>query len=164
LQLVFARESRCVLVLFAFCLVAVRFFFTAGRLTLDGDATHHIMQSWIGLEGFKAGVMPVWTPVLSVGTVFVQFYGFVFAYLSGFLAWVIGDVETALKILLGVVHAASGVTCYLYTRALTGNRSAGFVAGVAYVLSFWHVHLVMIMGRFTVSLVFLLFLFTFWSN
>lgn len=152
---VFEKESRSRCCLLAFSLIAVRFYFSYGRLGIDGDAAHHVFHTWIAAESLRSGVWTVWTPILSVGTMFVQFYGWTFAYLSGLFAWAIG-VETGLKLLLGLLHAISGLTCYLYVRSLTGSRSAGFLAGLTYVMTFWHIQLVMIMGRLPVALVFAL--------
>jgi hypothetical protein len=66
------------------------------------------------------------------------------------------DLPLAIKLVMGVSHAASGVTCYLFVRTLTRSRASGFVAGLAYVLTFWHTQLVMIMGRYPVGIFFAL--------
>ncbi len=56
------------------------------------------------------------------------------------------------KLVLGAAHALSGLGAYLFVRRLTGSRQAGFAAGLAYVLGFWHTQQVLIMGRLPLSL------------
>ena len=45
----------------------------------------------------------------------------------------------------------SGIGMYLFVRTLCDSRRAGFMAGIAYVLSVWHIQQVLIMGRLPLS-------------
>ncbi len=106
LRRLFARETTALLTTLAFSLVAVRYYFSTGRLTWGADASHHALHTWVASEAIGSVTLPVWTPVLSVGSYFVQFHGFTFAYLSGAIAFLMGDLETGLKLSLGLIHAA----------------------------------------------------------
>ena len=163
LHLVLAHDTSALLFTFGCCLVSVRYYFAPGRLTWGADASHHAVHTWIASEGIRSGTLPIWTPLLSVGSYFVQYYGFLFAYLSGAATAWFGDLDLGLKLTLGIVHAASGAAAFLYVRTLTGNRAAGFVAALAYVTTFWHTQLVLVMGRFTAGLVFALLPIPFYS-
>ncbi len=62
------------------------------------------------------------------------------------------DLNFTLKLVLGASHALSSVGVYCLVRILCRSRAAGFVGGLAYVLSFWHTQQVLIMGRLPLSL------------
>jgi hypothetical protein len=138
------------------CLVGVRYYFSIGRMTWGGDGSFHTLYAWITSEAFATWTFPIWTPLVSAGTPFLQFYGFTFFYLTGLLNQLVGDLELSIKLVLGIAHAASGLTCYLYMEKATRSRPAGFVAALCYVLSFWHLQQVLIMGRLPVSLIYVL--------
>jgi hypothetical protein len=154
LNLLFSRGSTAILTTLVFSLVAVRYYFSSGSMTWGGDGAIHALYSWIATEGFAAGTVPIWTPLVSADTPYLQYYGFTFFYLIGLLDLLIDDLETTLKVTLGLAHVASGLTAYLYVRTISGDRLTGFFAAACYVLSFWHLQQVLIMGRFPLSLVY----------
>ena len=98
------------------------------------------------------GELPIWTNYLGTGTPYLQFYGFLFFYLTGLVDQLWNDIFASLKAVMAVLHVASGLAMYLLARTVTRSRSAGFIAGLAYVLSFWHTQQIIIMGRFPLSL------------
>ena len=150
------RSERSTIVFTALVLcVSVRYYFSSGDLTWGGDAAYHTLYAWIAAEGFKAGTIPVWTPLVSAGTPFLQFYGFTFFYAIGLLDLLVDHLDTTIKIALGLAHTASGLAVYLLTRIAFRSRLAGFVAALAYTLSFWHLQQVLVMGRYPISLIYL---------
>jgi hypothetical protein len=153
---VFSRDLYALLFTAASCIGVCRYYFAPGRLSWGADASHHAVYTWIASEALQSGVLPVWTPFLSVGTYFVQYYGFLFAYLSGMASVIVGDLDNGIKYSLGVFHVVSGITAYLYVSKLTRSRSAGYISALAYVSIFWHTQLILILGRYSASLVFAL--------
>jgi len=153
---IFESEGSTILLTTVTSLVAVRYYFSPGKLTWAADAGYHAYYVWIASEGIAQGIVPILTPLVSAGSPFLQFYGPFFFYLVALLNWVVGDLEAAIKGIIGLAHAASGVTCYLYVRTLTGNRRLGYFAGLCYVLSLGHLQQVLIMGRLPVCLVYTL--------
>ena len=149
---VIESERRTKTVVLAFSLIAVRYYFTPGALSWVGDAALHTLYAWIAGEGFARGIIPIWTPLVAAGTPFLQFYGFLYFYVAGAIQALVGEVELATKITLGGAHALSGVTMYYFVRSALDSRRAGLFAGLTYVLSFWHLQHVLIMGRYPTSL------------
>lgn len=153
---VFESERNTLILTALASLAAVRYYFSPGYNTWGGDASFHYLYAWIASEGLSQGLFPTWTPVISAGSPFLQFYGPVFFYTVALLERIFGDIEVAIKAVIGLSHAASGITCYLYVRMLTGQRRLGFFAGLCYVLSFWHLYQVLIMGRYPVAIIYAL--------
>ena len=154
LKRIFASERKTRILVIVCSFLAARFYFVPGHLNWAGDGAFHSMHAWIAVEAFREGLVPVWTPLLSAGTPFVQFYGFAFAYLCGLIGLLFDDLDTIIKSVLGLAHVASGLTCYLYARTVTRSRLAGFAASLAYVLIVWHTQQVLVMGRFPISLLY----------
>ena len=152
LNYIFASERRTLLFLTTCSLVFARFFFASGSLSWGADAAGHITYTHITGEALGRGEWPSWTNYLGLGSPYLQFYGFLFYYLAGAVQVLCGDVHIAVKLVLGMSHALSGVGLYLWVRRATGSRRAAFVGGVAYVLSFWHVQQVILMGRLPLGL------------
>lgn len=148
------RRTRTLVILGG--LVAVRFYFASGHLTWVADAAYHTMYAWIAGEGLSQGLVLSWTPLVSAGTPFLQFYGFVFFYLAGLVYLLVEQIDVALKIALGGAHILSGLTIYLFVREATRSRKAGLISAAVYVLTFWHTQQILIMGRYPVSLVYAL--------
>lgn len=162
-QAVTSTETRSRWAVILGSLVAVRFYFSPGTLTWTADAAYHTLYAWIAGEAFRSGSLPVWTPLVAAGTPFLQFYGFVFFYLSGLVFAVLNDHDITLKIVLGGAHVASGFTTYLLCRELTHSRKAGLMAAAVCVLSFWHTQQIIVMGRYPVSLVYAFLPLPFWA-
>ena len=133
-------------------LFCVRYYFAPGQLAWGGDAAEHILYVQIASRSFAAGEWPIWTNCLAGGSPFLQFYGFLFFYLAGAVELLLGDVFTSIKLVAGLAHALSGPAMYLLVRTATRSRQAGLVAGLAYVLCFWHAQQIVVMGRWPLSL------------
>ena len=151
-----ASEARALVGLGIVSACAVRYYFAPGQLAWGGDAAEHILYVKIASEAFAAWEWPIWTNRLAGGSPFLQFYGFLFFYLVAAVDQICGDVFTSIKIVGGIAHALSGPTMYLVVRIATRSRLAGIVAGLAYVLCFWHAQQIAIMGRWPLSLFYLL--------
>lgn len=151
-SLVFASEKKTLCFLVLAGIVSTRFYLTPGVFSWAADQAQHISFSHITAFALANGEMPIWTNYLGCGTPYLQFYGFLFFYAVGFVDLLLGEIYSSLKVVLFVGHVASGITMYLFVRAASHSRRAGIVAGLAYVLSFWHTQQVLIMGRFPLSL------------
>ena len=149
---IFASEKRTVLLLIGGSLILVRFYFAEGEFAHGADTYLHVTYAWLAATSMAQGEVPIWTHYFCNGTPFLQFYGFLFYYLVGLVNLAFQAPFLSIKFVLGATHALSGLASYLFVRRLTGSRSAGFVAGLAYVLSFWHTQQVLIMGRLPLSL------------
>ncbi|MDP6037755.1 MAG: hypothetical protein QGG64_04335, partial [Candidatus Latescibacteria bacterium] len=108
--------------------------------------------SWLASVSFAQGEIPIWTNYLGAGSPYLQFYGFLFFYLVGFLNLFVGHLDWTIKFVLAGAHVASGLGMYFFVRRLCGSRRAGFVAGLGFVLCMWHMQQTLIMGRFPLSL------------
>ena len=152
LRSVFTSEGWTVALLAAAGFVAVRFYLGSGYFAWAGDQPQHICFSHMASRSIAEGELPIWTNYLGTGTPYLQFYGFLFFYLTGLVDQLWTDIFASLKAVMAVLHAASGLAMYLLARTVTGSRRAGFIAGLAYVLSFWHTQQIIIMGRLPLSL------------
>ena len=149
---IFASEKRTVLLLVAGSLILVRFYFAEGEFAHGADTYLHVTYAWLAATSMAQGEVPIWTHYFCNGTPYLQFYGFLFYYLVGLVNLALQAPFSSIKFVLGAAHALSGLAAYLFVRRLTGSRPAGFAAGLAYVLSFWHTQQVLIMGRLPLSL------------
>jgi hypothetical protein len=150
-SLVFESEKRTLWLLAAACLLLVRFYFARGDTSWAADTNNHLPYAWIAARAFALGEIPIWTNYFSSGSPFLQFYGFLFFYLVGAANLLFSDFFFSIKFVLAASHVASGIGMYLLTRSLTDSRQAGFVAGIAYVVRFWHTQQVLMMGRLPLS-------------
>jgi hypothetical protein len=145
-------EARAVGVLGLGSLVLVRYYFAPGQPGWGGDAAEHIAYAAIAARAFAEGEIPIWTNYFAGGSPYLQFYGFLFFYVIGLVDLAVGDLFSSLKLVMGGAHAFSGLSMYWLVRTACCSRPAGLAAGLAYVLSFWHVQQVLIMGRLPLSL------------
>jgi hypothetical protein len=152
LSWIFADERRTFLSLAAMCLVSVRYYFAPGGLSWAGDAPQHISYLDITTRILSDFELPIWTNYFGNGSPFLQFYGFIYFLIAGVLNLFLDDVDLTTKLVLGLSHAASGIGVYYFCRALACSRRASFLAGLGYVLCFWHVQQVIVMGRHPVGL------------
>jgi hypothetical protein len=149
---IFENERRTILALALASLVSVRYYFAPGLLNWGGDAPQHISYLDITTQILSNFELPIWTNYYGTGSPFLQFYGFLYFLIGGALNLVLRDVNLAGKLVLGVSHAASGIGVYFFCRILLGSRRAAFLAGLGYVLCFWHAQQVLVMGRHPVGL------------
>ena len=152
LAYVLANERRTRWVLGLSVLIAVRFYFARGQLVWTGDAPAHIAHAHFVAHSLRQGEIPIWTNFMGTGNPYMLFYGFLFFYVVGLLDLLCGNLWIALKLVLGGGHLLSGIGMYFFARAACRSRLAGFLAGLAYVLSFWHTQQILILGRLPLSL------------
>ena len=144
-------------------MVAVRYYFARGGMNWGGDASAHLAYAKIAIESLTADEWPIWSNYLGCGTPYLQFYGFLFFYLVGLADFVCRDFYLSVKAVLAVCHIVSGWAIYGFVRQATRSRQAGLVAGLAYMLSFWHVQQVLVMGRYPLAAVYALLPLPFWA-
>jgi hypothetical protein len=149
---IFASSKRSALFFTASSFVLVRYYFAPGEMSWAGDAPQHLSYSFITQQAFSAGEWPIWTNALGAGSPYTQFYGFLFFYMAGALAWITAALYPSLKLLLATCHVLSGLGTYMLISRLCRSRRAGFFAGLSFVLCFWHVQHVLVMGRLPLGL------------
>ncbi len=148
---VFETETRTLLAVGLTCLLCVRFYFARGDSNLAADTPTHISYAWVASQAFSHGEIPIWTNYFGAGSPYLQFYGFLFFYLCGLVDLLFRDLFFSIKLVMAGGHVFSGIGMYLFVRTLCNSRRAGFLAGIAYVLSVWHIQQVLIMGRLPLS-------------
>ena len=152
LQDCFASPRKTLWLLTASLAVCGRFYFARGEPTWAADASHHLAHSWIASRAIADSQVPIWTFFIGTGSPIFQTYGFVFFYLVGLVNLIFDDFFLSLKLIMGAAHVLSGIGMYLLAASLCRSRSAGFIAGLAYGLCFWHTQHVLLMGRLPLSL------------
>ena len=152
LQDVFSSERKTLYLLLACSLVCVRFYFAPGGMHWSADAPPHIAQSYLVARAIADGELPIWTFLMGNGSPYMQNYGFAFFYLVGMVDFFCRDIFLSLKLIMGTTHILSGIGMYYLVSSLCQSRRAGLVAGLGYVLCFWHTQHVLIMGRLPLSL------------
>ena len=162
LQHCFDSPRRTLGLLAASLLVCGRFYFARGEPSWTADMAHHLAHSWIAARAIADGQLPIWTFFIGAGSPVFQTYGFVFFYVAGLVDLILDDFYLSLKLIMGAAHVLSGLGMYLLAARLCRSRSAGFIAGLAYALCFWHTQHVLIMGRLPLSLFYAVLPWTFW--
>lgn len=163
LRSVFASERSTIALLLASSLVFVRFYLGAGHFNWAADSPQHIAYVDITAGALSRGELPFWTYYLGTGSPYMQFYGFVFFWGAGLFSFLLRDTYLALKIVLAGCHVLSGLGAYAAARAGGCRRGAAFVAGIGFVLCFWHTQHVLIMGRLQLSIVYALLPWPIWA-
>lgn len=163
LRSVFASEAATLWLLLASSVVFVRYYLGPGDFNWAADSSQHIAYADITAGAMAVGELPFWTFYLGTGSPYLQFYGFVFFWLVGAVNLLVGDTYTTLKLVLAGCHILSGAGAYAAARAGGCRRSAAFVAGIGFVLCFWHAQHVLIMGRLQLSVVYALLPWPFWA-
>ena len=152
LQNVFSSERKTLFLLLGCSLVCVRYYFARGGMHWGADASHHIAQSYLVARAIADGELPIWTFLMGNGSPYMQNYGFAFFYFVGLVDFLCRDIFLSLKLVMSTTHILSGVGMYYLASSLCQSRRAGFIAGLGYVLCFWHTQHVLIMGRLPMSL------------
>lgn len=152
LQNVFSSERKTLYLLLACSVVCVRFYFARGGMHWSADIPPHITQSYLAAKAIADGELPIWTFLMGNGSPYLQNYGFAFFYLVGLIDFFCRDIFLSLKLVMGTTHVLSGIGMYYLASSLCQSRRAGFIAGLGYVLCFWHTQHVLIMGRVPLSL------------
>lgn len=151
LTAVLASDRRALWSLALGGFVLARCYFARGQLCWTGDAPAHIAYAHFVCQSLGQGELPVWSNFIGAGTPYMLFYGFLFFYLVGVVDAISGDFWLAMKLVLGCSHLLSGLSMYCLARLVWRSRTAGLVAGLAYVATFWHLQQVLIMGRLPLS-------------
>ncbi|MDA0335170.1 MAG: hypothetical protein O2782_08410 [bacterium] len=149
---IFATDRRCLWVLAACSFVLVRFYFARGGVSWAGDGSLHLTYAALAAQSIAAGQLPIWTNYFAAGSPFLQFYGFAFYYVVGLLDLLLGNLNLSVKLVLAAGHVLSGLTMFAFLRVALRSRSAAFLGGLGFVLTFWHTQHVVIMGRLPLSL------------
>ena len=149
---VFASERKPVYLLLGCSLLCVRYYFASGEMHWGADASHHIAQSYLAARTIADGQWPIWTFFMGNGSPYLQNYGFAFFCLVGFVDLLCRDLYLSLKLIMAGTHIISGIGMYCFVSSLCQSRRAGFIAGLGYVLCFWHTQQVLMMGRLPLSL------------
>lgn len=152
LALCFRSDRATWVLLLASTLVSTRYYFAVGESNWAGDGSAHLAYAYAAAQCIAAGEIPIWTHLIGLGSPYLQYYGFLYFYLVGFLDLVVGDLFTTIKISLALSHIASTIGMYLLVRTAARSRAAGFLGALAYALCFWHLQQVLLMGRFPLSL------------
>jgi hypothetical protein len=104
-----------------------------------GDGFSHLAQIFCCFDSFKQGnFFPIWSNYYDCGSPVVIIYSPLYSWFAGFIAFLLNNLYLGIKISLLSWHLLSGVGTYLWVKSLTGNRQAGFIAGLSMVLCFWH--------------------------
>ena len=165
LQSCFASEPKTLVLLVVSILLCIRYYFSHGELSWSADASSHIATAWLASQDVANGHIPSWTFYMGAGSPYLQNYGFAFFYLVGAVDWVCRDLFLSLKLTMAVARVLSGIGMYFLTTTLCHSRRAGFIAGMAYVLCFWHTQHLLIMGRLPLSIFYAILPWTFfWAE
>ncbi len=141
---------------------AAHSFLQAGHPVM-GDVWPHLARTKMFYEMLVAGEWPMWSYKLYYGYPFMQFYGPLYFAISACVTIFFGgDCLLATKVLLFTLHAISGVAVYLFVARFSKNKYAGFIGGLAYLFTFWHLFHVLYMGRYPVALLYVLIPLAFW--
>ena len=163
LRRLFVSDRRSQVILLVASLVCVRAYFGPGNLSWSADASVHIFLTDLAKTCFSLLQGPWWTFSTGMGSPLMQMYGFGFYILSGLTSlWI--DNTLAIKLTLGGCHAVSGVGVFALARKMQLRRSASFIAGLAFVLCFWHTQQILFMGRHPVALVYALLPWVFYGS
>ncbi len=84
------------------------------------------------------GELPYWTFSLGTGSPFLENYGFLYFYFTGFCSFLAQDLTTGIKFSHAIYHIGSGLAMFLFSTRLCRSRRAGTISGLGYVLCFWH--------------------------
>ena len=152
LALCFCSGRATLGLVFLSAVVIARCYFADGEANWAGDGSAHLAFAYAAVECFAAGEIPIWTNLISLGSPYLQYYGFLYFYVVGLVDLAVNHLFTSIKITLGMAHIASALGMYLLVRITSRSRAAGFLGALSYALCFWHMQQVLIMGRFPLSL------------
>jgi hypothetical protein len=97
--------------------------------------------SWFVLDELKQGrFLTSWNPWEFGGFPWMRLLAWPLYAIMALIAWAGIPMEQALKVLMFLGFAASGVAMYEFARLLAGRWQAGLLAGLIYMLAPFHVH------------------------
>jgi hypothetical protein len=129
--------------------------FLFAGLPAFGDVWPHLVRIQVTYEAFRSGHLPGWSFFFYGGYPLLRFYSPLFYYLAAPFCFLTGgNPFVASKIVLFLLHVASGIVLYYLARHLLEDPIAALVAGFCYLFGYWHLLYVIGMGRYPVALVF----------
>lgn len=157
-----AGERGTVLLATVLSAAVCRFYLEPGEFAIR-DSPLHVAQVWATAESLAHGSWPSWSFYSYGGFPLLQFYGAGFFVLVGSLVAVTGNLLWPIKGTLFLLHAASALPIYFWSRAVGLARAGALIAATAYSLSFLHTHTIVWAGALPVSLQYLVFPATLWA-
>lgn len=142
-------DRHMVLYLALLSFVSMRYYFALGNDSYNGDAPYFFFLIKLMTQSFRNfNFFPSYTFMHGGGAPFNQFYGPLHSYTGAFFNIITGDLYLSNKITLFAFHLICVTGVYLFIRTLTDSRKAGFIAGCAAMLSYFHPHLIIFPGRY----------------
>lgn len=122
------------LIVFALALYAAWFFhaFLGPGLPLFFDAHSHLARNAFAYQSIAEGQFPGWTFDWYGGYRFAEFYGPVYYWLNGLIAFLSGKLVFATKLILYVCLIVSVLGFYSFLRALTISPALALGAAILY--------------------------------
>ncbi|GEM_PF-5713398 len=142
-------DRHLILYLFIIALFCMRYYFAIGKDMYNGDAAYFFYLVSRLTESFKSGVFfPYWTNIHGGGAPINQFYGPLHSYVAALFNMLSGNIHFSVKLSLFLFHLMSAIGVYLFIRELFSSKKAGFMAGIATILMYYHPHLIIFPGRY----------------
>ena len=119
---------------------------------LGGDAGSHIVRLVHFGSSLQEGKAPFWNNYFYMGSPFLQFYPPLFCWLGGGLYALTHSADWATKLLLLILHAASGILFFLFLRMVGIGRLAALLGAIGYAGAWAHGQLIWYQGVFPQAL------------
>jgi len=147
-------DRGAILLLSLLLVIALRFYFTPGSLFL-GDSCLHVQRAYLAGRSLSEGRLPFWTFYNYAGYPFLMYYGPLFYLLSATTAGIFGSLAGSVKVWLFAFHFFSAIVIFRWVREIGLSRWGALISGLAYGLTFQHIHTVVWTGALPVSAIFL---------
>lgn len=131
----------------------LRLFFTGGH-THYLDGASHTAQALMVYESLQGGELPLWSNRWYGGYPLLQFYPPLFFYLTTAFNFLLQDIFFSIKLMDFIAHILSGIMAFLLVEEITDDREAGFIGGLAFALSPWHIYHIIDLARHTSAFVY----------
>jgi hypothetical protein len=128
-------------------LAVVTSFYLAPGEVLLGDASGFQTTVYSYYNNLLSGSMPFFSFDFFGGSVFFYYYGILYFFIAGAANLLFHNVDITAKLMLWLLHIASGVAFYFVARRFAKGNAA-ICASLLYALAFEHVGQIMITGRF----------------
>ena len=153
-ETVLASDKKTIFILAAAVAVLTTFYIARGDVLL-GDAYLFHPAAQIFKDAAAQGI-PHHTFYWYDGSAHFEYYGQLYFALAAAADAVFRDMNFTLKIINWMLHIAAAVAVYLLALELTKSKKASFVAAIAYSVSYEHIARIMLNGRLTNSLTYVL--------
>jgi hypothetical protein len=156
------RETEVIaLVVVAGALSGISFLLSG--IPVHADTWPHIVRLQATYDALRAGLLPSWSFFFYSGYPLLRFYSPLFYYLGGIICFLTGgDPFQATKVLLFLLHIATGVAFYLFARKRFRSPVAAFIASFAYLFSFVHMFYIQWLSRYPIELCLVLMPLSLW--